>query len=113
MGDIGAFYLASLGFSQEVCEATRLHVSAKRALVSTEPSYMQHLSDASKATLVEQGGPMDQQELAAFLCKPGAHLALRLRRYDDKGKVAGSPSPQLEHFKQRLLDHLLAQSAAS
>ena len=79
--DIGGNYIELLGFAPEVAGAARLHVSAKRALVTMEPSYMNELSQASVDTLVEQGGPLSEDELEAFLAVPGADVALRLRKY--------------------------------
>ena len=70
------------GFASEVAGAAFLHVSAKRALVTQEPSYMNELSQASIDTLAEQGGPLSEEELAEFLAVPGAEVALRLRRYE-------------------------------
>jgi len=110
--EIGAAYVAGLGFSAELASAVRLHVGAKRALVTIEPAYMNELSQASKDTLKEQGGPMSSEELAAFRSEPGADVALRLRQYDDMGKVSDRPVPGLEHYLERMIQHLKQQSAA-
>ena len=36
--------------------------------------------------------------MAAFEASPHAGDAVRLRRYDDVGKVAGLETPELEHY---------------
>jgi len=108
--EIGAFFLESLGFSEEVATSVGLHVGAKRALVSADPSYMDELSQASKDTLAHQGGPLTASELEAFRSRPGAEVALRLRRYDDLGKEQGREVPGLEHYRGMIAEHLRRQS---
>ena len=54
--DIGAKFLESLGFNSTVCTLVRNHVAAKRYLISTNSTYYDHLSNASKQTLEYQGG---------------------------------------------------------
>eukprot|EP00501_MAST-03F_sp_TOSAG23-6_P002432 GSMAST32.ASY1.ANO1.2541.1 assembled CDS len=104
---IGGSYLASLGFSIEV---SGLHVEAKRALVFIDKSYMKKLSQASKDTLIAQGGPLNSNELDEFLKMPGAKVALRLRKYDDQGKdINGVSMNSLVSFKQNIYDHLRNQ----
>ena len=55
------------------------------------------LSPASVHTLQLQGGPMDVDEVAAFEAEPHHADAVRVRRWDDGGKVAGHDVPGLEH----------------
>eukprot|EP00929_Paragymnodinium_shiwhaense_P041375 TRINITY_DN21488_c0_g1_i1.p1 TRINITY_DN21488_c0_g1~~TRINITY_DN21488_c0_g1_i1.p1 ORF type:complete len:588 (+),score=95.15 TRINITY_DN21488_c0_g1_i1:73-1836(+) len=109
---IGEFFLRNLGFSDDVASAVGLHVSAKRALVAAEPSYMQELSQASIDTLAQQGGPLNAQELEEFRALPGSDVALRLRRYDDQGKAAGKAVPGLSDYKDMIYRHLLSRSKA-
>ncbi|MGZ5662821.1 MAG: phosphonate degradation HD-domain oxygenase [Usitatibacter sp.] len=85
-------------FPPEVVEAIRLHVDAKRALCALEPDYYEALSDDSKRSLTLQGGIFSPQETEAFLAKPFAQSAVRLRRWDDAAKVAGEETPKLAHF---------------
>jgi predicted HD phosphohydrolase len=66
-----------------------LHVKAKRYLVAGEGGYGAQLSDDSVASLMRQGGPMTADERAAFDRLPLAADAVRLRRADESGKVAG------------------------
>jgi gamma-butyrobetaine dioxygenase len=109
--ELGALFLSSMGFAAEVTGAVQLHVSAKRALVSMDASYMDVLSQASIDTLAQQGGPMSDHELVEFQRVPGADIALRLRRYDDQGKGVGVDVPQLEAYRELIMGHLISRSA--
>jgi gamma-butyrobetaine dioxygenase len=86
-------------FGPEVCGPVRLHVAAKRCLCATDPQYIQQLSPASVLTLKLQGGPMSADEVAAFQQQRGWREALRLRRWDDAGKVAGLTTVDLEAYR--------------
>ena len=86
-------------FGPEVAEPIRLHVAAKRYLCATDPSYLGELSPASIHSLELQGGPYSAAEVAAFEASPHAADAVRLRRYDDAGKVAELETPDLEHYR--------------
>ncbi len=85
-------------FSDAVLEPVRLHVDAKRYLCATDATYWAALSDASKRSLVLQGGAYSESEAQAFIAQPFAAEAVRLRRYDDLAKVPGAPTPTLAHF---------------
>jgi phosphonate degradation associated HDIG domain protein len=85
-------------FTDEVLEAIRLHVDAKRYLCATEPDYYDALSADSKRSLVLQGGLYGAEAAAAFAAQPGALRAIALRRWDDAAKIAGATTPPLEHF---------------
>jgi [1-hydroxy-2-(trimethylamino)ethyl]phosphonate dioxygenase len=89
----------SAHFGPEVAEPVRMHVAAKRYLCATEPSYMAELSPASILSLELQGGPYSPLEIAAFEASSHAEDAVRLRRYDDIGKVPGLQTPDLEHYR--------------
>ena len=89
-------------FGEEVAEPIRMHVAAKRNLCAVEPTYLDELSPASLHSLELQGGPYAPLEVAAFEASPHAEAAVRLRRYDDLGKVPGLPTPELEHYRPTL-----------
>jgi gamma-butyrobetaine dioxygenase len=89
----------SAHFGPEVAEPIRMHVAAKRYLCATEPAYVAELSPASILSLELQGGPYSQAEIAEFEASPHAEDAVRLRRYDDVGKVPGLETPDLEHYR--------------
>jgi phosphonate degradation associated HDIG domain protein len=85
-------------FPAAVVEAIRLHVDAKRALCALDPGYYENLSEDSKRSLTLQGGIFSPQETEAFLAKPFAQNALRVRRWDDAAKVAGEQTPPIGHY---------------
>ncbi|MFW2383023.1 MAG: alkaline phosphatase family protein, partial [Acidimicrobiales bacterium] len=95
-----------------VVEPIRLHVDAKRYLVATDPSYAAELSEASKESLAEQGGPFSQAECAEFAAGPWFEEAIALRRFDDSGKL-----PDLEvsdaSLYRPLIERLLVQLPTS
>lgn len=82
-----------------VAEPVRLHVPAKRYLCATDPSYTAMLSDASIVTLRLQGGPMSDHEVLQFEKNPFHRQAVRLRLWDDQGKVAGLKTPGLHEYR--------------
>ena len=85
-------------FRPMVIEPIRLHVDAKRALCALEPEYYEALSEDSKRSLTLQGGVFSKEGTQAFLDKPHARESMRVRRWDDAAKVAGAPTPPLEHY---------------
>jgi phosphonate degradation associated HDIG domain protein len=91
---IGATFLARW-FPVEVTAPVDLHVPAKRYLVATDPGYAATLSAASVHSLDVQGGPMTSDEASAFAERRFAGDACRVRRWDDRSKVAGHPTADL------------------
>jgi phosphonate degradation associated HDIG domain protein len=85
-------------FPPAVVEAIRLHVDAKRALCALDPEYYEALSDDSKRSLTLQGGIFTRPEADAFVAKPHAAEAMRVRRWDDAAKVAGEATPPIGHY---------------
>jgi predicted HD phosphohydrolase len=72
------------------------HVTAKRYLVATEPSYAGVLSGTSTYTLAMQGGAMSADEVDAFRARPDAEALVALRRADEAAKVEGAVVPGLD-----------------
>lgn len=101
-----AFAFLERHFGRAVAEPIRLHVAAKRYLCAVEPSYLDELSPASVHSLELQGGPFGAEEVTAFEASPYAEDAVRLRRFDDVGKVPGLDVPGLEHYRPLLLSAL-------
>jgi phosphonate degradation associated HDIG domain protein len=85
-------------FPAAVVEPIRLHVDAKRALCSLEPGYYEALSQDSKRSLALQGGIFSAAEKEAFMNKPFAEDAMRLRRWDDAAKVPGKSTRRIDHY---------------
>jgi predicted HD phosphohydrolase len=98
---IGAQVLLPL-FGSVVSEPVRLHVQAKRYLVSTRETYARKLSADSVRSLRLQGGPMASQERGSFESEPFFADAVKLRVWDDLGKKTG----WFEDTRQDALDHL-------
>ena len=103
---VGARYLRERGFSDRVAQLVSGHVSAKRYLTLTNPSYFARLSPASVATLQLQGGPMTAGEAAAFGHDPLFEQKLRLRSWDEQGKLAGWAVAPLSSYRDLLIAHL-------
>ena len=94
---VGSAWLSQY-FGPEVTEPVRLHVAAKRYLASVEPGYFDRLSDASRLSLKLQGGPMDPAQARAFEAQRFFADAVRLRRWDEEGKIVGYQGPEMAHF---------------
>ena len=94
-------------FPPAVSEPVRLHVAAKRYLCATRPGYLELLSPASTHTLAHQGGPMDEGAARAFEREAFYNDALRLRTWDDEGKVPGMDVPSAASFRGLLRSLLL------
>jgi len=88
----GAALLAPI-WGSAVAEPVRLHVQAKRYLVSAHPEYMETLSEDSRRSLALQGGAMAVHECVQFQANPYALDAQRLRSWDDLGKREGWFAP--------------------
>ena len=95
---VGADYLAPI-FGLAVSEPVRLHAQAKRYLCSKESDYHDLLSEASKYSLQKQGGLMNADEMHIFEQNPYCNDAIRLRRWDDGGKIEGLEVQEFASFK--------------
>jgi [1-hydroxy-2-(trimethylamino)ethyl]phosphonate dioxygenase len=69
---------------------------------------MARLSSASIRTLKLQGGPMSGAEIDAFHAEPYHQDAVRLRRWDDEGKMAGLRTPGFLHYRELIERHKAA-----
>jgi len=93
----GARWLAAR-FDPGISEPVRLHVPAKRYLCATDDRYFNQLSSASVHTLSLQGGPMSAGEVQRFESERYFREAVRVRLWDDQGKVAGLKTPPLAAY---------------
>lgn len=109
---LGAAWLAK-GFGSLVTEPIRLHVEAKRYLATRETGYLESLSPASSQSLDLQGGAMTEQEADAFSASPGFEAAVRLRRYDELGKVEGVAIAPLADYRDLLISLAVQNEAAA
>jgi len=95
--DLGDAFL-SKWFGPNVTEPVRLHVAAKRYLCAVDPGYFDSLSPMSRHSLMLQGGPMSADEVAEFEANPHCKDAVRLRRWDDRGKDPQMKTATLGYF---------------
>ena len=105
--EVGAMYLMEKGFSRKVVRLVESHVAAKRYLTFKDAAYYDQLSDASKATLEEQGGRMDAEEAAAFESYPLFDLIIQMRLWDEQAKVENMELPDLAFYKRMIVKHLI------
>jgi phosphonate degradation associated HDIG domain protein len=111
--DQRAAKLLGTAFPAAVIEPVRLHVQAKRYLVTTDPKYLVGLSSASIHSLRLQGGTMTRAECHAFETTPFADDAMVLRRWDDSAKTPGRKTPPLAYYLPLLREfHTGGNSAA-
>lgn len=96
--ELRALPLLREAFGPAVAEPVRLHVAAKRYLVTVSPTYAAQLSPASVHSLMLQGGPMSAVERELFDDQPCAAQALALRRWDDLAKEPGKTTPSLQYY---------------
>jgi phosphonate degradation associated HDIG domain protein len=85
-------------FGPGVSEPVRLHVAAKRYLCATTPEYLAKLTPASQRTLELQGGPMSTDEVAEFKREAYCREAVRVRLWDDRGKIEGLVTAGLREY---------------
>jgi predicted HD phosphohydrolase len=103
-GDVAAAFVGPV-LGPRVADLVRLHVPAKRYLVTTEPRYRQVLEQDSVISLERQGGDMSDDEVRAFELEPHGADALTLRRADEAGKVPGLTVPGLDIWIAVLHSH--------
>ncbi|NCV17464.1 MAG: HD domain-containing protein [Rhodobacteraceae bacterium] len=104
--DAGAAVLEKF-FPKVITDCCRHHVAAKRYLCATDPEYFQKLSTASIHSLNLQGGPMSEAELKDFEKNPNLKKILKVRLYDDAGKIPDMITPSFWHFAplvQKMVD---------
>ncbi len=95
-------------FSDRVLFCVGQHAESKRYLCTTEPEYRDGLSAGSITTLEKQGGVMSADEQATFESSPFVADAVRVRRWDDGGKIPGMATGSLDHFLELTRRHLQA-----
>jgi phosphonate degradation associated HDIG domain protein len=85
-------------FGPEVVGPIALHVLAKRYLCASEPGFAEALSPASVLSLKLQGGPLTVVQCRRFQRSRFSAEAIRLRRWDDAGKIPGAVVPDLDSY---------------
>lgn len=110
--EAGASVLAGF-FPSVVTDCVRYHVAAKRYLCAVDPDYFGKLSDASVHSLNLQGGPMNPDEIEEFERSPNLAEIVKVRHYDDAGKLPDMETPGFSHYApmlQRVVDAHCAQA---
>lgn len=94
-------------FPPLVIDCVRHHVAAKRYLCATNADYFGQLSDASVHSLNLQGGPMSKAEVAEFEKNENVEEIVRVRLYDDMGKLANFKTKSFTDYRplvQKIVD---------
>lgn len=107
-GGLGAEFLMNLGFSARVYEPVRYHVAAKRYL-ARDLKYYERISWASKCSLKNQGGPMEEKEARDFEDNLYFEPAILLRKCEDQAKIPHKEVPPLSAYEKLILEHLTEQ----
>lgn len=105
---LGAEYLSEHGFSSKISKLVASHVQAKRYLTRREPDYFNQLSEASKRTLEFQGGMMSIEEASVFEKDPLFSEIVLMRKWDEQAKIQDKPIPDLNHFHDLIVRHLVS-----
>ncbi len=100
---IGADFLREKGFPESIAKLVENHVQAKRYLTFRRPEYFNNLSEASKKTLVFQGGKMNEQEALVFESDPLFEVSIKMRQWDEQAKEINVALVDLEKIKARAL----------
>ena len=96
--NLGADYLSQY-FDEKITLPIRAHVNSKRYLAFAEVGYYNLLSEASKISLVAQGGSFTKEEAEEFINQPLMKEAVELRKFDDLAKELNKKTPSIEHFQ--------------
>lgn len=103
-------WLRKRNFSERIIKAVENHVAAKKYLCYKEPNYFHELSDASKATLLFQGGVMNESEAEAFEKKTYFREMVALRKWDDQAKEVECETPNLDECLKIIEQYLTLMS---
>lgn len=95
---VAADWLRERGFSEKIAILVENHVNAKRYLTYIDEDYYKSLSEASKQTLMFQGGRMTEKEAKTFEQNPYFELIIKMRRWDEAAKVEAMKLPDLQYF---------------
>lgn len=71
---------------------------------------IQGLSETSKRTLIDQGGPMNQQEAKAFEELPFFKGITQIRKWDDIAKVQNKTTPSLDAYREICKKYLMGMA---
>lgn len=103
-GTVAAVFVAPV-LGDRIAALVRLHVPAKRYLVTTDARYEEELDRGSIISMQRQGGRMSPAEIRDFESELLFADALVLRRADEGGKIPGRPVPGLDTWMGALQAH--------
>lgn len=106
---IGAAYLRNRKFSDRLIQLVQAHVSAKRYLTYKDENYYNQLSEASKQTLLYQGGKMNHDEALVFERDPLFHEMITMRKIDELAKDTSKQPGDLSVYHRLIVHHLTNQ----
>ena len=104
---IGAAFLCNRKFSNRLIQLVQAHVSAKRYLTHKNENYYNQLSEASKQTLIFQGGKMSFDEAFVFESDPLFHEMIAMRKMDEKAKEENKQPGKINLYHQMIVEHLV------
>jgi predicted HD phosphohydrolase len=96
-GEVAATFVRPV-LGERIADLVRLHVPAKRYLVTTDPHYRGLLDEGSIISLQRQGGDMTPDEILDFESETFFAEAVVLRQADEGGKVPGLAVPGLDSW---------------
>jgi 2-amino-1-hydroxyethylphosphonate dioxygenase (glycine-forming) len=109
---IGAAFLRNRKFSERLIELVLAHVTAKRYLTYKDENYYNLLSEASKQTLVYQGGKMSKDEAFVFEGNPLFDEMIVMRKIDEEAKDELKQPGDLQQFHKMIVEHLMKRETA-
>ena len=80
----------------------------QRYLCSIDNSYYESLSKASKNSFQVQGGALNKEEINELENNKYFKDAVRLRKWDDRGKVSLKEVEELDTYKKMIVAERLA-----
>jgi predicted HD phosphohydrolase len=104
---VAAEYLSKI-FIDDVIGPIKNHVNAKRWLCSTDKTYYDFLSHASKQSFEEQGGYMTVKEMESFSSSKYFHHAIKVREIDDRAKIKDKSTNSIQFYRSYIIDCLLS-----
>jgi 2-amino-1-hydroxyethylphosphonate dioxygenase (glycine-forming) len=108
---IGAEYLRNMGIPYPIPELVYNHVKVKRYLTYKYPNYHSTLTNASKQTLLDQGGPMSLEEATEFENDPLFEASLKIRKFDDLAKDPSIQIKPIEYYRSLCYSYLIQVEA--
>lgn len=101
---LGASILSDLCLPRTVCDLVEAHVMVKRYLCGIDAAYYNGLSEASKATLRHQGGPLSREECERIQREDKLmDLKVLVRKADEAAKVPGLKVPEFADYKEAMI----------